>query len=179
MPRSDLFSQWESEAPEHLTTFVLPGDFLLMQQQLLFLYSCPQRGVESHRWAEGWGRTVGKRLGIGLTLWCVRDVLLEMTLTQQRARKSGECVCRGRDSSRTPLSIINREGYMTLNPALHSNQAVQWSSNSYCCFLHLQLPPRTSPCQNSVLLVHPSSYTMHDKLLQSCLTLCDPMDCGL
>ena len=55
----------------------------------------------------------------------VHDVLLEMTLTQQRARKSGECVCRGRDSSRTPLSIINREGYMTLNPALHSNQAVQ------------------------------------------------------
>jgi hypothetical protein len=57
------------------------------------------------------------------------DVFLEMKLIQQRARKSGEYVCRGRESSRTPLNIINREGYMTLNPALHSNQVIQWSSN--------------------------------------------------
>ena len=178
MPCSDLFSHWESEAPEHLTPFVLPGDFLLMQQQLWFLSSCPQLGMESHTWADGWGQTVGERLGVGLTLWCVHGHTLGNEVIQRRARKSGEYVCRGRESSRTPLIIINREGYMTPNPALHSNQAIQWSSNSYYYFLHLQIPPPTFPCWNPVLLVRPSSCIMHDKLLQSCLTLCDPVDCS-
>ena len=76
MPCSDLFSHSESEAPEHLTTFMLPGDFLLMQQQQLFLYSCLQLGVESRRWAEGWGQTEGERLGTGLTVWYVHGCIL-------------------------------------------------------------------------------------------------------
>lgn len=79
MPRSDLFSQWESGAPEHLTTFVLPGDFLLMQQQLLFpLLLSPTRGVESRRWSRGMGTDSGEKAGHRADS-VVHDVLLEMT----------------------------------------------------------------------------------------------------
>lgn len=79
-PFRSVFLQWESEA-QNTYTFMLLKLFANAAATIVPFLS--QRGVESGM-GRGMGRTVGKRLGIGLTLWCVRDVLLEMTLTQQR-----------------------------------------------------------------------------------------------
>lgn len=53
-----LFSHQGSDDSENLDTFVFPEDFLLMEQWPLLLYSCCEFGMESGRWAEGWGSAV-------------------------------------------------------------------------------------------------------------------------